>query len=373
MVAPTRGKAPRAPRPLPDSEAKAATDPLLRISMASGLVAKLFVAEPPAPQLAARAPSHSWQSEVPAWLVSLLIHMLLVVLLGYRMAPPQKGTGVLRQTELLASLETSQRETRLFDDAADEPASAPAMQLAAGGPASLADVFDEAPLDPASALPSTELPAAPNGDRVGSATGATGMTQGGAGRPGNVGKLARTSVYGVVGEGETFVYVFDRSGSMGGGGDSPLAAAKAQLLASLEDLGQTHRFQIIFYNQEPTIMNIPPAGGALVFATEQNKLLARRFVASIAAAGGTEHEAALTMALKLRPDVIFFLTDADEPVMTPVQLARIARRNGGRTSIHTIEFGVGPPARRDNFLRQLAHENGGQYVYVDVTRAKAPR
>ncbi len=354
------------------AEAKAAAAPLLQFFMGIGLVAKLLVAEPQTSQLSVRVRERPWQSEVPAWLVSLLLHMLAVVLLGYRYAPPQKGTAAVRQTQLLASLESPQRETRPFDDA-DETASAPAVQVAAHAPASLAEVFDTPPLDPGTALPSAETAVVPDGDRFGKATGAAGMTQGGPGRLGNVGSMARTSVYGVVGEGETFVYVFDRSGSMGGGGDSPLAAAKAQLLASLEDLGQTHRFQIIFYNQDPTIMNIPPAGGSLVFATDQNKLLARRFVESIKATGGTEHESALTMALKLRPDVIFFLTDADEPVMTPVQLERIARRNGGRTSIHTIEFGVGPPARRDNFLRRLAQENAGQYVYVDVTRANAVR
>jgi hypothetical protein len=341
--------------------------------MGISLVAKVFVAEPRAAQLGAAGRSQRWQSEAPAWLLSLLVHMLAMVLLGYRFAPLQKGTGALKQSQLLASVEISQRESRPFDDAADEVASSPAMQVAGHGPASLADVFDEAPLDPASALPSTETAPVPQAAGAGGATGAAGMTRGGPSRPGEVGSMARTSVYGIVGEGQTFVYVFDRSGSMGGGGDSPLAAAKAQLLASLEDLGQTHRFQIIFYNQDPTILKIPPAGGSLVFATEQNKRLARRFVASITATGGTEHESALTMALKLRPDVIFFLTDADEPVMTPVQLARIARLNGGRTSIHTIEFGVGPPARRHNFLRQLAQDNAGQYVYVDVTRANAVR
>lgn len=340
--------------------------------MGIGLVAKVLVAEPQTSRLFGRERTHPWHSEVPAWLVSLLLHMLAVVLLGYRHAPPQKGTAAVRQTQLLASVEGPLRETQPFDDG-DETASAPAVQVAAHGPSSLAEVFDTPPLQPGEALPSTEAAVGPGGAPLGAATGAAGMTQGGPGRLGNVGSKARTSVYGIVGEGETFVYVFDRSGSMGGGGDSPLAAAKAQLLASLENLGQTHRFQIIFYNQDPTIMNIPPAGGSLVFATDQNKLLARRFVESIDATGGTEHESALSLALKLRPDVIFFLTDADEPVMTPVQLARIAQRNGGRTSIHTIEFGVGPPARRDNFLRRLAQENAGQYVYVDVTHTNAVR
>ena len=104
---------------------------------------------------------------------------------------------------------------------------------------------------------------------------------------------------------------------MGGGGGSPLASAKSELLASLAELGDTQQFQIIFYNEKPTRMNLGRSFGGLVLADEQAKRLAERFVKGIVADGGTQHEAALEMALKLAPDVIFFLTDADEPAMSP--------------------------------------------------------
>ena len=74
------------------------------------------------------------------------------------------------------------------------------------------------------------------------------------------GGYARTGVFGVIGEGHKFVYVFDRSGSMDGHGGAPLAAAKAELIASLKDLGQMHQFQIIFYNEQPRIFS--PTGVA---------------------------------------------------------------------------------------------------------------
>ena len=51
------------------------------------------------------------------------------------------------------------------------------------------------------------------------------------------------------------------------------------------------------------------------------------------------------MALRMSPDVIFFLTDADEPRMTSEQLAHVAQINPG-TSINTIEFGYGARYRR---------------------------
>ncbi len=66
---------------------------------------------------------------------------------------------------------------------------------------------------------------------------------------------AHTSMFGVQAQGYKFVYVIDRSGSMGGSGPTALKAAKAELLASLNDLGQTHQFQIVFYNEKPALFN----------------------------------------------------------------------------------------------------------------------
>jgi len=178
---------------------------------------------------------------------------------------------------------------------------------------------------------------------------------------------ARTGISGANGEGRKFVYVFDRSGSMSSHGGAPLRAAKAELLNSLQDLGQTHQFQIIFYNERPRIFNPSGVAGRLVFGTDQNKRLAEKFVGSVTADGATRHEEALETALRMSPDVVFFLTDADDPKLTAEQLARVRRLNRGAT-IQTIEFGNGPQADPDNFLVRLAKENGGSHVYVDVSR-----
>jgi len=90
-------------------------------------------------------------------------------------------------------------------------------------------------------------------------------------------------------------------------------------------------------------------------------------VTGIVANGGTRHLEALQLALKMRPDVIFFLTDADEPQLTAAELARIQRWNYG-TTIHAIEFAYGPQSSADNFLIRLARQNGGQHAYVDLSR-----
>jgi hypothetical protein len=172
-------------------------------------------------------------------------------------------------------------------------------------------------------------------------------------------------VFGVTGSGNKFVYVFDRSGSMAGYGGRPLAAAKRELIGSLRQLNETCQFQIIFYNERPKVFRSPVGTPELAFGTPDEKDRATTFVTSISATGGTRHLDALRTALRLNPDVIFFLTDADEPRLSVNELDRVRRLNR-RAMINTIEFGYGPRQSSTNFLVQLAKQNGGQHVYVDV-------
>jgi hypothetical protein len=187
------------------------------------------------------------------------------------------------------------------------------------------------------------------------------------------GGKARTSLFGAVGEGFKFVYVFDRSASMGGSGQESLRVVKTEFSASLKSLDTVHQFQIISYNERPTVFNPSGSPGRLAFATEKNKERAIRFVESIKADGGTEHKDALKAAIRLKPDAIFFLTDADDPKLSPAQLEEIQRMAAG-IRINAIEFGAGPKSEKASFLADLARQNGGDYVYVDVTRkSKSPQ
>ena len=89
--------------------------------------------------------------------------------------------------------------------------------------------------------------------------------------------------------------------------------------------------------------------------------------AEVAELGGGHQ--ALLLAIRMQPDVIFFLTDAEEPRLTPLELEKIKRANQRvGASIHSIEFGAGPSQVSNNFLQRLARSNGGQHTYVDITR-----
>jgi hypothetical protein len=184
------------------------------------------------------------------------------------------------------------------------------------------------------------------------------------------GNQAQTSVFGSHGTGNKFVYVFDRSNSMNDFEGRPLAGAKRELTASLGDLDRIHQFQIVFYNDRPTVFNPHyPQSPRMLFGDAATKRRAEDFVRRMDAGGGTRHMEALKLALGMRPDVIFFVTDAGEPQLSAKELEDILRRNErvGAT-INAIEFGVGPDPGGTNFLVRLAQQNHGEHVYVDVTR-----
>jgi hypothetical protein len=354
---------------------------------------------------------HSASPLAIPWLMSTVVHATTVITLALwwptlpRQAPAAAGIGVQLEATFLSSMGTEDGglsgrfdappDGGYYED--DGPATVAEEQFAAelptadasatGGAPSLDALLSEQPAvelagvlpampggQATSAMPATAIPGAEPG--FGGAESGVRSASALTGEPAPAGRLkggaALTGVFGLRGEGYKFVYVFDRSGSMDGHGGAPLIAAKNELLNSLRDLGQVHQFQIIFYNEEPRIFNPSGQAGRLVFGTDQNKNLARRFIGSVTASGATRHVEALELALKLGPDVIFFLTDADEPRMTPKELAHIAQMNRG-TTINTIEFGTDARSENDNFIARLARQNGGQHVYIDVTRLSSNR
>ena len=131
---------------------------------------------------------------------------------------------------------------------------------------------------------------------------------------GSPGEKAQVSLFGVKAEGSKFVYVLDRSGSTEG---KLLAAAKAEILASIEKIDDVHQFQLVVYNERPKMFNPAGPNGQLAFGTDANRAEVKKFLGTIEADGGTDHAAALSLAIRMRPDVIFLLTDGDKPFSPP--------------------------------------------------------
>ena len=196
--------------------------------------------------------------------------------------------------------------------------------------------------------------------------GGTGSSSGKKGS--GAGNKTKAEFFGVEGNGSTFAYVMDRSDSMNSLGGAPLRRAKQELLKSIESLNEYNQFQIVFYND-----SLSPMASGLIFATDREKRRAASFVRLMPGDGGTAHFPALRKALSMSPEVLFFLTDADDPILTLAQLTEIQRRTEiSKTTIHAIQFNGGPPMNDGSWIRKLAEMNRGKYKYVDVTSINTP-
>lgn len=169
----------------------------------------------------------------------------------------------------------------------------------------------------------------------------------------------------VKGNGRKFVFVLDHSESMSWSNGYPMKYALEEARASIKSLSPekgAQRFQIVVYNHDAQAFG----KGVLLNVNEQNKNLVLKFLESVFPQGGTDPVAAMEAAVKMSPDVIFFLTDADEEI-PPITLERIhdLARSKKVRQIHVVEFGKSGSKVKKSF-RQLAQDNNGQYIFKKI-------
>ena len=313
------------------------------------------------------------------WGISLAFHglllLVLALVLGYQ--PVVTGVSTDRTATVGIVLKTEHEDRTLYESAdnaskdQDKPAGDPTAAHTENPNAATNTLSELSALVSSNSaadiptLDSTLVGAPPSsGDGKSGLENITDGIAGAQGIPsGTFGQFGRGTVscFNTTGEGSRFSFVFDRSGSMGGPGFSPIMAAKAELMRALQSLQSNQQFQIIFYNERASIFSPK----RLLLATDQNRREAMTFLAAMTADGGTNHKEALHMAIAQHPDVIFFLTDADEPPLSAAELSEI-KRNATGTQINAIQFGDGEDPGRTNFLKRLAEQNGGQYIYVNI-------
>lgn len=181
--------------------------------------------------------------------------------------------------------------------------------------------------------------------------------------------MANASFFGAAAGGNNFCYVIDASGSMKGG---PWEAARAELLKSIGSLKPKQRFYIVMYTRQIEAIPLPgedrPAAHHL-YATAENLEHARRWLMSVrVGGGGAAPKEALSFAIAKEPDAIYLLTDGVTSVRDVASSVRRENRvqdlihgEQVKVPIHTIAFYT---LDGERLLRQLAHENGGQFIYV---------
>ncbi|MGV3484022.1 MAG: vWA domain-containing protein, partial [Planctomycetaceae bacterium] len=177
---------------------------------------------------------------------------------------------------------------------------------------------------------------------------------------------------GVDGGGNHFVYLVDSSGSMRDG----FYSARTELLASIDQLQPDQRFYVVFFDEEPEYMRIHDPNvdePASVMATPENKRRLRKWAMKVQMNPGKAPYEVLPFALRLRPDVIFLLSDGEFPsrIEDILQAQNHQDNLFGESRpiciVHTIRYhGVeGETGRKaEATMVKIAKENGGQYRHV---------
>jgi Mg-chelatase subunit ChlD len=153
----------------------------------------------------------------------------------------------------------------------------------------------------------------------------------------------------------TVVYVVDHSGSM----QAKLGLVKLELWRSISALRRSQKFHVIFFaGRMPT--ESPPK--RFVNAIEVYKNEFREWLDDIPLGYRTNPNAALRRALSMKPDILFFLTDAEGSSFDDGLRKRLDEWNKDRrTRIFTVAY-IERSGQR--FLETVAREHGGECRFV---------
>jgi hypothetical protein len=154
---------------------------------------------------------------------------------------------------------------------------------------------------------------------------------------------------------DSVIFIVDMSGSMEG---HRFDRAVEELIHSLNLLQPTQKFFIFFYNGV-TYPMFEQRNSKLLPATSGNRAKAAKWIKAFRPEGDTAPEDAIERALKMKPQVIYFLTDGEIPNTTRSTAQRFNSEH--KTVIHTIAFEYEGGAEQ---LRGIAADSKGKYRFV---------
>lgn len=300
------------------------------------------------------------RTQVASIAASFCAHLVLLGMLAAWILPREQPDAPLFISTTVT--EGEQQELEPLDPLADglfssSSSAAPAVSSATFAPVTFStqavvpDAEAEQPLN----VSRIEGPADPFSEEVGEVRsllpgdgeGASGSGSGGGG-----------SFFGLQLDGQSVVFVVDASKSMNhphpGPAKTRFGRVKLELLHTVARMTEDEKFFVMFFND----VAVPMPATRLMEATPDAQRRYLRWVAEARAGGLTEPAGALALALKLEPDVIYFLTDGDFAYRV---VPMVTKLNRGRTIIHTIGFGdnEGEP-----FLKEIASKNRGRYRFI---------
>jgi hypothetical protein len=162
------------------------------------------------------------------------------------------------------------------------------------------------------------------------------------------------------------VFIGDATGTM----ISKMKYQVAELAKAIDALDPaTQAFGVVVFTDGGAVKAVDTA--KLLPATPANKAKVADFLAGLNARGTTDPLPAIQLAFKLRPEVIYFLTDGEfNNLRTYKQvLAEVARLNAGKkVVVHTILLET-YDKEGEVALKKMATDNGGTFRYIKETTA----
>lgn len=291
-----------------------------------------------------------WLQDANSMLVSAVCHMTALIALGLFTGVGQDGwRGVKLLVNVGDGADLAVIDDSLLEDAVELQVSADSA--AALGPVELHTDVAVATADVAALDALSENAAETSGfERL--ALGASSDDGGSTSR-------AATEFFGIGGYGQSFVYVVDCSGSMSERGK--FDRARYELLHSIELLASDQRYFVIFFSDGAYPMDADEP----VLATQNQIARTAQWVSYVEADGGTNPLPALLLALSLRPDAIYFLSDGQ---FDPYTIRALRFRNRPNHRLRTRQIPIHTIAFMDRFteglMRTIARNAGGEYRFV---------
>jgi hypothetical protein len=192
----------------------------------------------------------------------------------------------------------------------------------------------------------------------------TGDAAGGAiapfGIPGGGGGIGPKSPFmGISGNAKIVAYVCDASGSMVGKFD----LLKYEIRKAVDSLKAIQAFDVIFFQERDAA---DAGNGHLLMANPENKRRVYNFLDEFTLAPDSDPIPGLRLAFKLKPQLIYLLTDGEFPDNAAV-IAELQKLNPKKeVKINTIAF-ANPADQNAEYvkvLRRIAQEHGGIFKFV---------
>ena len=315
---------------------------------------------------------------MPGWLLSALLHFIILVVLGLTVMPlalkPDDifitGEAEISQSEELEEVEFETESLEEMDELETE-----SVEFEDMGLASLTEVASLTnPAVVGDAGPArTQSAASEFGALLGS--GGDGLGTSGAGQGG-------AQFFGSQAGGSEFAFVVDRSASMRSGGGLKWTAALEELVSAVSRLNPKQSFFVVFYSGDPDPMfGEHDRQRWPVRASKDNLTKLEQWLQSVEPANKAQTtylELALELVIEMRPDATFILSDGDLYSEKPLKYLSEANRTTydpifGETRptvVHTVCFSHQVSEK----LQTIATDNGGTYTNHPPPRAlKSPR